>query len=60
MASCSSHVNLTTFLEMCAEGISTAKRRATMLTVNGQPPDHPTPLALPEFRYLKFVLMRVE
>ncbi len=60
MASCSSHVTLNDFLEVCTEGISTAKRRATVLVINGQPPDHPTPLALPEFRYLKFVLMRVE
>jgi 23S rRNA (cytosine1962-C5)-methyltransferase len=59
-ASCSSHVGLPVFLSACEEGLSLARRRATLLYVGGQPADHPTPLALPEFRYLKFVLMRVE
>jgi 23S rRNA (cytosine1962-C5)-methyltransferase len=59
-ASCSSHVDAPTFLTLCEEGIGTARRRATVVAVHGQPMDHPTPLALPEFRYLKFVLLRVE
>lgn len=59
-ASCSSRVGLAAFLNACEEGISKARRRATILGVHGQPADHPTPLAFPEFRYLKFVLMRVE
>ncbi|MFN8457744.1 MAG: class I SAM-dependent rRNA methyltransferase [Anaerolineae bacterium] len=59
-ASCSSHVSLEAFLKASEEGMSLARRRATVLTIGGQPADHPTPLALPEFRYLKFVLMRVE
>lgn len=59
-ASCSSHIDLTLFLELCEEGISEARRRGTVLAIQGQPADHPSPLALPEFRYLKFVLIRVE
>ncbi|MBI1880938.1 MAG: class I SAM-dependent rRNA methyltransferase [Chloroflexi bacterium] len=59
-ASCSSHVGLEAFLSACEEGISLARRRAMVLHIGGQPADHPTPLALPEFRYLKFVLLRVE
>lgn len=59
-ASCSSHIDLPNFLTACEEGISQARRRATLLTINHQPADHPTPLPFPEFRYLKFVLMRVE
>jgi 23S rRNA (cytosine1962-C5)-methyltransferase len=59
-ASCSSHVGLEAFLSACEEGVSLARRKATVLYLGGQPADHPTPLALPEFRYLKFVLMRVE
>jgi len=59
-ASCSSHVGFAAFLGACEEGISFARRKATILYLGGQPADHPTPLALPEFRYLKFVLMRVE
>lgn len=60
LASCSSHIDETTFLEACEEGVSEAHRRATLLAIHSQPADHPTPLAMPEFRYLKFVLMRVE
>jgi len=60
LASCSSHIDEPTFLEACEEGISEARRRATVLGIHSQPADHPTPLAMPEFRYLKFVLMRVE
>jgi 23S rRNA (cytosine1962-C5)-methyltransferase len=59
-ASCSSHVSLDAFLSACEGGVSAARRRATLLHLGGQPADHPTPLALPEFRYLKFVLMRVD
>ncbi len=60
VASCSSHIDLTMFLECCEEGISQARRRGTVLTITGQPADHPSPLALPEFRYLKFVLLRLD
>lgn len=60
LASCSSHVDMTSFLEACEEGISEARRRATLLAMHTQPADHPTPLAMPEFRYLKFALLRCE
>ena len=59
-ASCSSHIDLPMFLECCEEGISRARRRATVLSISGQPADHPSPLALPEFRYLKFVMLRLD
>jgi len=59
VSSCSSHIDLPQFLQACEEGISQARRRATILTMSGQPADHPTPLNFSEFRYLKFVLMRV-
>ena len=59
-ASCSSHVRLDDFLQACQEGISDCRRRATVLEIRGQPADHPSPLALPEFRYLKFVIMRLD
>jgi len=60
VASCSSHVDLSMFLRVCEEGLSEARCRGTMLGIHDQPADHPTPLVLPEFRYLKFVIMRVE
>ncbi|MDM8527122.1 class I SAM-dependent rRNA methyltransferase [Anaerolineales bacterium HSG24] len=59
-SSCSSHISMEMFLSICQEAISKAKRRATILSISGQPADHPTPLVFSEFRYLKFVLMRVE
>ncbi|MDM8518856.1 class I SAM-dependent rRNA methyltransferase [Anaerolineales bacterium HSG6] len=59
-SSCSSHISMEMFLSICQEAISKAKRRATVLSISGQPADHPTPLIFSEFRYLKFVLMRVE
>jgi len=60
VASCSSHIDLPMFLNCCEEGVSKARRRGTVLNISGQPFDHPTPLALPEFRYLKFVAMQLD
>lgn len=59
LSSCSSHIDQAEFLRISEEGISQARRRATLLGIHGQPADHPTPLALPEFRYLKFVLFQL-
>ncbi len=59
-SSCSSHVDMPAFLQACEEGISNARRRATLLGAYGQSADHPSPLVFSEFRYLKFVLMRIE
>lgn len=59
VGSCSSHVSMPDFITVCQEGISQARMQATILSVHTQPPDHPAPLAMPEFRYLKFVIMRV-
>ncbi|MEM7347177.1 MAG: hypothetical protein AAF485_23305, partial [Chloroflexota bacterium] len=59
-ASCSSHITTEAFVQACEAAISQAKKRATLIAIKGQPADHPTPLAAPEFRYLKFVMMRVE
>lgn len=60
LASCSSHVDQVDFLAACAAGIGGGGRKASVLGIHGQPFDHPTPLAMPEFRYLKFVLLRAE
>jgi len=58
--SCSSHVTLGDFMSAIEEGISAVKRTATTLGIYSQPADHPVPLAMPEFRYLKFVILRVD
>ncbi len=60
LASCSSHIDQTTFEEICLEGIGAAKRLPTLLSFRGLPPDHPTPAAMPELRYLKFLLYKLD
>jgi len=60
LASCSSHITAEMFVDACQEGLSIARRRGTLLGLNGQPPDHPAPLMMPEFRYLKFLLLRLD
>ncbi|MBX3440880.1 MAG: class I SAM-dependent rRNA methyltransferase [Planctomyces sp.] len=58
--SCSSHIDEGRFLEICGAATTEARRRARILTVAGQPADHPWPIACPELRYLKFVLMQLD
>lgn len=59
-ASCSSHLRENKFLEIIQEAVSQQRRKATLLGVFGQPPDHPAPLAMEELRYLKFVPFRLD
>lgn len=58
-ASCTSRVTPVMFLELCEKALSSARRQGIVLVVNGQPHDHPFPMACQELRYLKFILMRV-
>ncbi len=58
VASCSAHVSLAELMGAIEEGVSTARRRADVIAVGGQPPDHPYPLACPELAYLKAVYLR--
>ncbi len=59
LASCSSHIDAETFADVNLAGIGRARRVATVLTYRSLPCDHPTPMAMPELRYLKFQLVRV-
>lgn len=59
LASCSSHVDHDTFLINSFDALGRARRKATLLADRGLPIDHPTPLAMPELRYLKFLLFRL-
>lgn len=59
-SSCSSHIPTEAFLEITREAFSKAGRRGTLIHLGAQPFDHPYPLAMPELRYLKFALFRVE
>jgi 23S rRNA (cytosine1962-C5)-methyltransferase len=58
-SSCSSHISLGDFLEICQGAASKARRRATVLGIYGQPEDHPFPLVCEELRYLKFVTLGI-
>jgi len=60
LASCSSHIDHDDFLNCNAEALGKARRKATLLADCGLPVDHPTPLAMPELRYLKFLLFKVD
>lgn len=55
LASCSSHIDLPLFHQICDSAVQRARRTATVLGVHGQPSDHPYPAACPELRYLKFI-----
>jgi 23S rRNA (cytosine1962-C5)-methyltransferase len=57
-SSCSSHIPNDMFLEICKNALSKVRKRGTVIGDYGQPEDHPYPLACPELRYLKFVLVR--
>jgi 23S rRNA (cytosine1962-C5)-methyltransferase len=59
-ASCSSHVGLDAFTHHVENGVGGARRRATVLGIHQQPADHPTPLPLQDFRYLKMLLLRLD
>lgn len=59
-SSCSSHIDTEAFLEITREAFSKANRRGTLVRLGSQPSDHPYPLAMPELRYLKFALFRVD
>lgn len=59
LASCSSHIDAATFEEVNLAGLGRARRTGTLIANRSLPPDHPTPLAMPELRYLKFQLLRL-
>jgi 23S rRNA (cytosine1962-C5)-methyltransferase len=60
LASCSSHIDHDDFLHCNEEALGKVRRKATLLADCGLPVDHPTPLAMPELRYLKFLLCRLD
>lgn len=59
-ASCSSHISESEFQSVAELALGKERRKATLLTKRGLPMDHPTPLAMPELRYLKFFLFRLD
>ena len=58
--SCSHHIALEDFMGALSEAASDAARRVQVLETRASAPDHPEVLTLPETRYLKCVILRVE
>ncbi len=58
--SCSHHVGIEEFLQALRESAAKAKRKATLIELRGQAPDHPVLLNFPEGAYLKCVLLAIE
>jgi 23S rRNA (cytosine1962-C5)-methyltransferase len=58
--SCSHHVPVEEFTAVVAAAAADAGRRVQVLAVRGAAPDHPEVLTLPETRYLKCLICRVD
>jgi 23S rRNA (cytosine1962-C5)-methyltransferase len=58
--SCSHHVSLEEFTAIVAAAASDAGRRVQLLETHAAAPDHPEILTLPETRYLKCLICRVD
>lgn len=59
-SSCSSHIGHDLFLEICQKSLSESRRRGQIIYDGRQGTDHPFPVALPEMRYLKFILFKLD
>lgn len=58
--SCSHHVGLEEFTQVVSAAAADAGRRVQLLESRAAAPDHPEVLTLPETRYLKCLILRVE
>jgi len=58
--SCSHHVSLSDFTEIVGTAAADAGRRVQLLETRAAAPDHPEVLTLPETRYLKCLICRVD
>ncbi len=58
--SCSAAMRPSDFVRSVNRGIRRAGRWGTLLAYGAQAPDHPTPAAFPEGRYLKAMFLRVD
>jgi 23S rRNA (cytosine1962-C5)-methyltransferase len=58
--SCSHHVSLQEFTEILAAAAVDANRRVQLLETHAAAPDHPEIITLPETRYLKCLICRVD
>jgi 23S rRNA (cytosine1962-C5)-methyltransferase len=60
LSSCSRPVDFDIFYEIVVQSLSKARRVGQVLSVSGQPFDHPFPHICPELRYLKFFLLKLQ
>ena len=60
LSSCSSHISFEDFNQIIASALSKSRKRAQILRISGQGPDHPFPHASKELQYLKFVDLRIQ
>lgn len=60
LASCSSHIDRDEFAAINQEALGTVRRKPVLISERGLPPDHLTPAAMKELRYLKFQLYRID
>lgn len=58
--SCSHHVSLANFTEVVAAAAADTGRRVQLLETRAAAPDHPEVLTLPETRYLKCLICRID
>ncbi len=58
--SCSHHVSLAEFTDIVTAAAVDAGRRVQLLSTHAAAPDHPEILTLPETRYLKCLILRVD
>jgi len=58
--SCSHHVSMQEFTEIIASAAVDVNRRVQLLETHSASPDHPEILSLPETRYLKCLICRVD
>ena len=58
--SCSHHISLPEFTEVVKAAAADANRRVQLLETRAAAPDHPEILTLPETRYLKCLICRVD
>ncbi|MFO0940587.1 MAG: class I SAM-dependent methyltransferase [Pirellulales bacterium] len=59
LASCSSHIDSLQFTQCNLDGFGRTRRVAKMIADRALPSDHPSPLAMPELKYLKFQLFQL-
>ena len=59
-ASCSHHVEENEFVNVVTSAVADAGRTAKLIEIRSQSKDHPMALGVPESKYLKFLILKVD